>query len=470
MFSVRDLPLARKLTLIVALTTVVGMAITSLASMVYQVFTFTNFMIVELGAVTEVLGKNGTAALRFQARSDAENTLSSLRAKDHISGAVLLNTDGSILASYVRDDSKSIALPAVIKEGWEIDYQILTWTRHIHQDDDFIGSIYVESELDELYVQVAKSAVAMLLITLAAAALALLLGFKFLRVVSEPIDNLIDTANRVSKERDYSLRATKYADDDLGQLSLEFNEMLNEIEQRDAEMEQRVAQRTEELSRANSDLSGSLQEKVVLLKEIHHRVKNNLQVITSLLNLQARDIVDESAQKLFINSQSRVQTMALIHERLYQSDNLSKVNFAEYIPALVDSLFSTYKTGSQEVDLQIDVEELMIELDQAIPCGLIVNELMSNALKYAFPEERSGTIVVQLHALEDNMLELNVSDNGIGLPEEVGLEAKSTLGWQLLNILTRQMRGALEVLERRQGVHFRITFPLMLESTTKNMV
>ena len=165
-----------------------------------------------------------------------------------------------------------------------------------------------------------------------------------------------------------------------------------------------------------------------------------------------------------------ILTMALIHERLYQSDNLSKVNFAEYIPALVDSLFSTYKTGSQEVDLQIDVEELMIELDQAIPCGLIVNELMSNALKYAFPEERSGTIVVQLHALEDNMLELNVSDNGIGLPEEVGLEAKSTLGWQLLNILTRQMRGALEVLERRQGVHFRITFPLMLESTTKNMV
>ncbi len=141
MFSVRDLPLARKLTLIVALTTVVGMAITSLASMVYQVFTFTNFMIVELGVVTEVLGKNGTAALRFQARSDAENTLSSLRAKDHISGAVLLNTDGSILASYVRDDNKSIALPAVIKEGWEIDYQILTWTRHIHQDDDFIGTI-----------------------------------------------------------------------------------------------------------------------------------------------------------------------------------------------------------------------------------------------------------------------------------------------------------------------------------------
>ena len=104
----------------------------------------------------------------------------------------------------------------------------------------------------------------------------------------------------------------------------------------------------------------------------------------------------------------------------------------------------------------------MIELDQAIPCGLIVNEPMSDALAYAFPEERSGTNVVHLHALEDNTLELNVSDNAIGLPEEVGLEANSTLGWQLLDILTRQMRGALEVLERRQGVHFRITFPLML--------
>ncbi len=469
MRSLNNLPLARKLTLIVAGTTALGMVITSLASIAYQTFTFANFMIVELEAIAEVVGKNATAALRFQVNKDAERILTSLRAKGHVTGALFLDPQGNVFATYVRSDDIEVAAPKVIKEGYTIDRYHLTWTHRVEQDGDFLGTVYIESDLEELYDQVVSSVEAMLIVTVAAAALALLLGFKFLRTVSAPINDLIQTASRVSQERDYSLRAKQYADDDLGKLSMGFNEMLGEIQVRDAEMEQRVKERTAALANANEELNASLQEKLVLLKEIHHRVKNNLQVISSLLSLQARDIADLRSRELFMNSQNRVQTMALIHERLYQSDDLSKLDFAEYIPTLAESLFSTYKTEHQNIALRVDVEDLLIELDQAIPCGLMINELVTNALKYAFPNMEQGTISIGLRAVEGDTIELNVVDDGIGLPEDISTRSEKSLGLQLINILTRQLRGQLEIKNPDRGTHFCITFPLMLESSTKNL-
>ncbi len=465
-----SLPLERKLTLIVVLTTAFGMVLTSIAIIAYQTFTFTNFMISELETVADVLGKNGTAALRFQAKRDAENTLASLRAKPNITGARFLNPDGSTFAMYARSPNLPPQLEVPLSEGYAIDLRQLTWTKYVYQDGDLLGAIYIESDVGVLYRQLFHSISTILLITLIAAALALFLGIRFLRTVSEPINHLIHTANRISEERDYSLRAEQYAADDLGALTVEFNEMLAEIELRDAEMERRVRERTEALSHANQTLESSLEEKVVLLKEIHHRVKNNLQIISSLLSLQARDIADARDLDLFVNSQNRVQTMALIHERLYQSDDLARVDFTEYIPVLVDSLFTTYKTSDQDIELRVEVSDLMLDLDQAIPCGLMINELISNALKYAFPDGRSGSIYIGLRAVEEKRVELEVADDGVGLPADVTTRGAKTLGLQLIQILTRQLRGRFETKSRERGAHFCITFPLMEERAVKNLV
>lgn len=466
-----DLPLERKLTLIVVSTMAAGMLLASLAIIAYQILTFTRFMIAELETTAEILGQNGTAALRFQANKDAERTLASLRAKSHISGACFFTPDEEIFAVYKRDPEIEPQPSFPLSEGYAINSKHLTWVKHIYQDDDFIGTVHIESDIGVLYEQVLRSVLVVLLITIACASFALLLGFKFLHTVSDPINHLIDTANRVSRERDYSLRARQYADDDLGILTREFNEMLEEIQNRDTEMELRVAERTEELSQANDKLQTSLQEKVVLLKEIHHRVKNNLQVISSLLSLQSRDIADDRDLALFINSQNRIKTMALIHERLYQSDDLAKVDFADYIPALADSLFNTYKTSAQEIALKVNVGDLMLDLDQAIPCGLMLNELISNSLKYAFPNERSGEIHVQLGPTQDGHVELVVGDNGIGLPADLNFRTSKSLGLQLINILTRQLRGSVELQTQQAGTEFRVRFPLRSESSpSSNLV
>jgi len=460
-----DLPLERKLTLIVVSTTAVGMVLASLAIIAYQILTFTRFMISELETTAEILGQNGTAALRFQANKDAARILSSLRAKPHISGACFFTPDDEIFAVYARDPEVAPQPSVPLSEGYIFNSKHLTWVKHIYHDGDFIGTVYIESDISVLYEQVLHSILVVLLITIACASLALLLGFKFLHTVSDPINHLIHTANRVSHERDYSLRANQYADDDLGTLTREFNEMLEEIQGRDTEMERRVEERTQELSQANDKLQTSLQEKVVLLKEIHHRVKNNLQVVSSLLSLQSREIADERDLDLFINSQQRVKTMALIHERLYQSDDLAKVDFADYIPALADSLFNTYKTSAQEIALHVDVGDLMLDLDQAIPCGLMLNELISNSLKYAFPDERQGEIHVRLGATTDGHVELVVGDNGIGLPAELNFRTTKSLGLQLINILSRQLRGSVELQNREAGTEFHVRFPLRTESS-----
>lgn len=475
-----DLPLERKLTAIVVATTMVGMLLASVAIVAYQILTFTTFMIAELETTAEILGHNGTAALRFEASRDAEKTLASLSAKPHITGACFLTPTEDIFAVYARNESKPPQPNSPLSEGYIFGWQQLKWVKHIYQDGDFIGIVYIESDVEILYDQVQRSIVATLLIISACASLALLLGFKYLRAVSDPINHLVDTANQVSRDRDYSLRATKYADDDLGELTEEFNDMLQQIQSRDAELQQeigvrqqaevslqsafdelelRVQERTVELSDANDQLQQSLQEKIVLLKEIHHRVKNNMQVVSSLLSLQTRDISSPRELEMFVNSQNRIKTMALIHEKLYHSDDLARVDFSDYIPALVDDLFETYKISPQDIELEVEVSDVLLDLDQAIPCGLMLNELISNSLKYAFPNGRKGKISVQLGPNKKGDTRLVVQDNGIGLPEGFDYRKSKSLGLQLISILSRQLQGGIE-LRSEAGTAFAITFPV----------
>jgi len=202
-------------------------------------------------------------------------------------------------------------------------------------------------------------------------------------------------------------------------------------------------------------LKSSLKEKEVLLKEIHHRVKNNLQIISSLLNLQSGYIQDEQAGEMFKESRNRVKSMALIHERLYQSKDLARIDFAEYVRNLTTHLFRSYGVNTHAVGLKIAVGKILLDIDTAIPCGLIINELVTNSLKYAFPPGVAGEIHINLQRENNGRLALVVSDNGAGLPSDFDFQKTDSLGLQLVSTLADQLEGTIQ-LERDRGTTFKI--------------
>ena len=211
------------------------------------------------------------------------------------------------------------------------------------------------------------------------------------------------------------------------------------------------------LQHALEQIKSSLHEKEVLLKEIHHRVKNNMQVITSLLNLQSKTIRDEHALSVFQDSQNRVKSMALIHETLYQSKDLSRINFAEYLEKLVAHVSRSYRIRPEAVKISINVDDVSLPIDTAVPCGLIINELASNSLKYAFPADTQGEVNISFGRADTHYV-LRVSDTGVGLPADFDPERGKSLGMKLVRMLTGQLCGELEH-HNGVGTTFEIKFP-----------
>ncbi|OPX29440.1 MAG: hypothetical protein B1H06_01520, partial [Candidatus Cloacimonas sp. 4484_143] len=199
-----------------------------------------------------------------------------------------------------------------------------------------------------------------------------------------------------------------------------------------------------------------LEEKEVLLKEVHHRVKNNMQVISSMLKLQSRYIDDKKALELFKNSQDRVKSMALIHERIYNSPDLASVNFEEYVRNLAHNLFVSSRINSNNVVLEIDIKNIAVNMNKAVPLGLIINELISNALKHAFPNERKGKLSISIKKKKDKF-ELIVADDGVGCKKDLEFEKADTLGLQLVHALTQQLKGELQF-NSGNGTRFILTF------------
>lgn len=245
----------------------------------------------------------------------------------------------------------------------------------------------------------------------------------------------------------------------------------DELRRLNLELERRVHERTDALSKANESLRNevnersaaerlvlnSLQEKEVLLKEIHHRVKNNLQIISSLLNLQTRGIQDAITLQAMRDSQMRIRSMALIHEKLYQSPSLASIDFGEYVKSLAIDLFRTYRGHAGGIQLETKLDKVFLSLDHAVSCGLILNELMTNSLKYAFPNSRNGTIWVELRSTPDHILNLRVADDGVGFPSDLDVFNTKSLGLQLVNSLVRQLDATLEV-ETSGKTSFLISF------------
>ena len=196
--------------------------------------------------------------------------------------------------------------------------------------------------------------------------------------------------------------------------------------------------------KANQALQKAVSEKETLLKEIHHRVKNNLQVISSLLNLQSKYVEDQSAIDAVKEGQNRVKSMALIHQKLYQEDNLTGITISDYIENLAESLYSSYGVDRDRIDLNLSVEKLNLDVDTTIPLGLIINELISNTLKYAFPEDRTGQLSISLKQSESCLM-LLVKDNGVGLPKDLNWKESPSFGLKLVSALAEKLKASLEI-------------------------
>ena len=211
-----------------------------------------------------------------------------------------------------------------------------------------------------------------------------------------------------------------------------------------------------ERKKVDRQIKASLKEKEVLLREIHHRVKNNMQIISSLLKLQSQYIEDKPYADIFKESQDRIKSMSLIHEMLYQSKHLSKINFKEYIRILANYLFRSCWPSPCKIALKIESENVYLAIDNAIPCGLIIHELVSNSLKHAFSGSKEGEIKIALHSINERDIELVVSDDGVGMPEDLDFRNTKSLGLHLVTILAEdQLQGEIK-LDRNKGTEFQI--------------
>ncbi len=604
----RDVSIQQKLTWIIMLTSGVALLIACAAFALYELVSFRYAMTRELLSMAEIIGSNSTAALEFKDPKAGEEILSALRADSRIVSAHIYTEEGKVFATYQREVREGNSLPQGSQKEAPRQFMLqekmhsfpshpkersggasqlndlddnsmepnmasyleggyLTVFRPIILDGERTGVIYIQSDLQMLYARLKRYAVIVVIVLLASSLVAFLLSSRLQRLISKPILHLAETASFVSAQKDYSIRAVKQSQDELGILIDRFNEMLAQIQERDMALEkernllrtlmdnlpnsyvfvkdiesrfvttnashlqalgagsleevvgktdfeffpqalaeqyradeQAVIQSGQSLldreepvidhsgrsrwflttkvplydnngsiigvigmsnnitdrKRAEEQIRESLKEKEVLLKEIHHRVKNNLQVISSLLYLQSKKINDEGSFQIFKESQNRIKSMALIHEKLYRSEDLAKIDFAEYIRNLTNSLFRSYEVSSSKVELKIKVDETSMGIDTAIPCGLIINELVSNSLKYAFPDGREGEINIGFHS-DDGKFNLVVGDNGVGFPEELDFRNTQSLGLQLVNTLTGQLDGEI-YLDKNGGTEFRITF------------
>ena len=305
------------------------------------------------------------------------------------------------------------------------------------------------------------------------------------KIIVEPVLKLSQAAQAIGRG-EYQTRIELQTSSELQILADSFNLMADQVGTTTAQLENyqvglevQIRERTSELTatnrrlmteiserqRAEDQIKASLQEKDVLLREIHHRVKNNLQVIASLLNLQSRSITDEHVLEPLRESQNRIESMALIHQKLYDSDDLMVVDFAEYSRNLATHLLSSYGV-SQVIALRVDSDAgISLAINSAIPCGLIINELVSNSLKYAFSAGQKGEIRIELRRKEDGRVTLTVADNGAGIPDEIDFRNTKSLGLRLVNILSGQLEGTLE-LERIGGTKFELTFASTSASTS----
>jgi two-component sensor histidine kinase/HAMP domain-containing protein len=428
--------------------------------------------------VAAMISTNLGPALFFRDSDQVHSELQIARLANTLAYAVVENSSGKIYAAYNMASADTAGYRHVgDRSTVSADNSILKLKRPIAYNNRLLGMLYLGFTRSELLEQLrtARSHAE------AAAALVLVVGFlaafAITTMVTAHLRRMAKVVKRV-QAGDMTPRLPIVFQDEVGRLAAAFNSILDrlehaysELEISNIELESHVAVRTKDLEREISEhrrtevllrlheqkLEASLKEKVVLLKEIHHRVKNNLQVISSLLNLQAYEIADTRMKELFLDSQNRVRSMAIIHERLYRSENFTNIDFGEYLQGLGSHLIRSYQKDG--ISFHVKSEEILLGIDIAIPCGLIANELISNSLKHAFPDRKPGTIAISVRKIDLNEIELSVHDDGIGFPKGADFRKTASMGMNLVMTLTQQIMGTI-ALDVTAGTTFTITFPL----------
>lgn len=279
--------------------------------------------------------------------------------------------------------------------------------------------------------------------------------YYFTARLTKPIGKLVRVSEAVANG-DLTQRIDIERGDEIGKLASSFSAMLKSLKERD----DKIMGNQKQIEANMKKIDASLHEKELLLREIHHRVKNNMQLISSMLKLQAAYVTDKKDIAIFTDCRERIKSMALIHEKLYKTEDMAHIDFKLYVRDLSNELYRSYVVDRNVVGIDINVQNVLLGIETAIPCGLIINELISNSLKHAFPDGRKGEIKITLQPadnLDDFDFELIIDDNGVGLPKDLDLKNTGSLGMELVHTLTTQIDGDLLV-NRTGGTEFKIKF------------
>ena len=506
MMFFKDRPIKQKFLLVIMAVNITTLLLGFAGFMIHDRWETRETMVAQTSTIASILAYNCTAALLFDDAADARETLAFLKTKPSIVSAWILTAKGAPLARYVQEGFAAPEMPSVVqKNAATFKNHMLHLHREVRAEDKPIGTVYVQSDMHHMIVFERNHFFIAAMGLLFSIIFSFLLSIRLQKTIAAPITDLASLSRSVSKEKDYSVRARKYGNDEIGFLVDAFNEMLQQIEQQNASLVQagksaeesaqearrlaervtqanlkleneirirkdvektlqkhrenlegRVRERTREVREANQRLRAeihervaaekkiqdSLDEKVLLLGEIHHRVKNNLQVISSLMELTRRRTLSEEAKTVLADARSKIYAMSLVHSQLYRSESFTRIDMAVHVRRLLGSIGQIYTNSYRRVRPKIECSHVFLSLTQAIPCALVLNELLSNVYKHAYPEDTTGECLISIWETDGKRIHLRIRDNGAGIPEDVDIEGTETLGLKLIrNLVRKQLKG-----------------------------
>lgn len=423
--------------------------------------------------ITSIIANNIAASIYFEDMDALKEDLNRLLSYNEI-GYIVVKSQEEIIYDYKLEVAqKNNYLVASNPNNSEENNFYKTKSRIVLAKNE-IGDLFIGFSLQNLETQISEIQATLFIINIIILVIGTFLSFVIGYFFTKPINELVAVSDEV-KNGNFNARVKIFSNDEIGYLANRFNVMVETLDEFYAHLENKVEARTKELAEANKKLEFeiderknaeqkikiSLDEKILLLKEIHHRVKNNLQIISSLLFLQSNKVDDPEAKEFFTESQNRIISMALVHENLYKSESLTQVAFSNYIQHIIQNLTESYSIDSN-ITIKTNLDEVYLSIDSSIPLGLILNELITNSIKHGFKVSEIGsndtnkTLYVNLFNSE--MIVLEVGDNGVGLPENIDLHSNTSLGMKIISSLVNQLDAELKI-DRTNGTKFSIILP-----------